>query len=104
MINSLGFYDCFFIFEACFQALIKIHKLGIEYIPDEIDNIINARLIIIERIDYNQFKTLILNCQEINDLMSNFNLETLIKNDKKQINVKKFKYFRIFMLMIMNKI
>lgn len=88
--NSLGFYDCFFIIEATFNALIKIHKLSIEYFPEEVDLIINKNLIITERIDFNQFRYFLINCEEINTFLSLFNLHSLLKNEINPFNVKNF--------------
>jgi len=72
--NSLGFFDCFFIFYSTSNALIKIYKLPIEYVQEEIDDLINKNLIITERIDFIQFRYFIINCEGINIIIFEFSL------------------------------
>ncbi len=88
--NSLGFFDCFFIFESTFNALIKIHKLPIEYVHEEIDDLINKNLIITERIDFIQFRSFIINCEEINNIVFEFSLDSLANPEISGFNVFKF--------------
>lgn len=88
MINSIGFYDVYFIFESSIQALLKIHKFAIDFNHDEIEIFLNRNILVTERIDFNQFKSLISICEEINSIFKYLGLEGFTKSNERFLKVK----------------
>ncbi len=85
----MGYYDCYFIIEASFFALIKIHKLGVEYSSDEIDNLMSRNFINIDRISFQNFLTFFDTCLEISIFLSNLEISPLNKEEKNLFKVNK---------------
>lgn len=56
------------------------------------DNLINKNLIITERIDYNQFRSFVINCEEIGSILALFHLDSLLKHEITPFNVIKLMF------------